>query len=580
MRTASVRELRIRHLDSRYRLPADLDQPTAIARAWDDVAAGQMPQALSARLSTLYAQAGLAEDAEVAVRRVALRIRTRSTQIPAGTLAAAWADAIVEAIKSLLGRRDSSGAEENAVVFPNRMAAEIGFLVRCSRGMQPPWWCVPILGRSDVLPRPEDIVVRWIDEVPERAAAALVSVALAAHHGVGELFADPLAAALIRRWLRRLAVRRAEICGGGQDTRATPHSDPSLLSAAMASRVRFAIARTRNSGGRRLLSLAAVLAMEPAVRFHGVEEIDSLVTQIVRMAHADAPPRVDRLGQVGSTSEGDASAPAEGDVSPRRRGDSHENALLGLTGQPEGTIPEGTIKVETEAERRDARARRKGEVMDEATGRGTRARVSSDEDRADSYAISASPDFSEVGCAGLLFLLRPLLRLPMAGEWRGPDLHDRFLLFGGLVLDRLLAKRSIAERKAAINRERPLLEIFAGLNRLPEDFDELPRNGAAQEDAVTALSLVEPMIPSEVELSTAAARFVCGGTELLTNDPDLRRLAAVVLRRARVESSRDRAVIYLPLESVDTAIRRLGWDIDPGWVPDLGRIIRFCYGAS
>ena len=33
------------------------------------------------------------------------------------------------------------------------------------------------------------------------------------------------------------------------------------------------------------------------------------------------------------------------------------------------------------------------------------------------------------------------------------------------------------------------------------------------------------------------------------------------------------------IEHVDTALRRAGWDIDPGWVPPLGRVIRIHFMA-
>ena len=35
--------------------------------------------------------------------------------------------------------------------------------------------------------------------------------------------------------------------------------------------------------------------------------------------------------------------------------------------------------------------------------------------------------------------------------------------------------------------------------------------------------------------------------------------------------------LHLPLAGVDTAIRRLGLDLDPGFLPWLGCVLRICY---
>jgi len=35
--------------------------------------------------------------------------------------------------------------------------------------------------------------------------------------------------------------------------------------------------------------------------------------------------------------------------------------------------------------------------------------------------------------------------------------------------------------------------------------------------------------------------------------------------------------LVLPLDSVDTSVRRLGLDLDPGWLPWLGRVVKIRY---
>ena len=53
-------------------------------------------------------------------------------------------------------------------------------------------------------------------------------------------------------------------------------------------------------------------------------------------------------------------------------------------------------------------------------------------------------------------------------------------------------------------------------------------------------------------------------------------LAPVLLERpAQVHSTRTHVDVHLPLSSATVAVRRTGFDRDPGWVPELSRVIAF-----
>jgi hypothetical protein len=54
-------------------------------------------------------------------------------------------------------------------------------------------------------------------------------------------------------------------------------------------------------------------------------------------------------------------------------------------------------------------------------------------------------------------------------------------------------------------------------------------------------------------------------------------LAAIVLRRGWLHTTRTHVDIYFDLTDVDGRIRRAGLDFDPGWVPWLGRVVTFFY---
>ena len=57
-------------------------------------------------------------------------------------------------------------------------------------------------------------------------------------------------------------------------------------------------------------------------------------------------------------------------------------------------------------------------------------------------------------------------------------------------------------------------------------------------------------------------------------------LASVVWRPARLLVSRTHLDVWFTLDQADVELRRLGLDLDPGWVPWLGRIVSFHYGEA
>lgn len=55
------------------------------------------------------------------------------------------------------------------------------------------------------------------------------------------------------------------------------------------------------------------------------------------------------------------------------------------------------------------------------------------------------------------------------------------------------------------------------------------------------------------------------------------RLQAVCRRPGRLEFEPGWIALHLPLDGVDTSVRRLGLDLDPGWLPWLGCVVRIVY---
>lgn len=177
-----------------------------------------------------------------------------------------------------------------------------------------------------------------------------------------------------------------------------------------------------------------------------------------------------------------------------------------------------------------------------------------------------------VRCAGLLFLLRPLLRGPwMQPQVRG-ELAERLYGFGAALLTELVQRLPGVERKIAWEREAPLLLVLSGLSSEPDSPSKRLRA-----DIEAQLENLEAELPDSLQISGGSLRALLGADAW--PHPEFRwpKLAAVALRRGALAHGDHRVELHLGLSGVDLTIRRLGLDVDPGWVPWIGRSIRFVY---
>ncbi len=180
-----------------------------------------------------------------------------------------------------------------------------------------------------------------------------------------------------------------------------------------------------------------------------------------------------------------------------------------------------------------------------------------------------------VHTAGLLLLLRPLARLGLlpAAENLGPALGDLALT----ALRRVLAPLPAGERAVEEERERPLLAVFAPECDWRERIALIPvGNPAAAHHLLDALT---DAIPADIAPAPGALRQIFGATPAAFPTATDSRLAALLLRPGQLHVSAWDAELSWPLAGIDLALRRAGWDQDPGWLPWLGRTIRFRFGA-
>jgi hypothetical protein len=181
-----------------------------------------------------------------------------------------------------------------------------------------------------------------------------------------------------------------------------------------------------------------------------------------------------------------------------------------------------------------------------------------------------------IHAGGLLLLLnRPELFSGEPGDQPEPAPAGDLAL---LALQRLLAPLAIGERAAALQRERPLLSLLAPDRPWPERLDQaVVLDPEAAEHQLTALIAA---IPEAIGFAPGALRQVYGpryGATPPLPDRESYKLAALLWRPGLLEWDDWQISLSWPLASVDGALRRGGWDLDPGWQPALRRVVRFHY---
>ena len=522
---------------ARYRLPAgDADARPRLDALLREVLDDALEHALD--------RAGVPRHEEVCVRRVDAPARLR-LGAPDSALVAAWSVALADAIRATL-----DGGGPDVVRFRTRGHALADLLVSVARGDHARAWAWRQLGlwsAGDDASGETAVeeAVRALLSRPESVVAALSAVARAG--------ALPALAARIRpdAWTAvaraaleaaavpdsavRVLVRPSEpdpsagsTGGTAGDADGGPGAAPALSSDAVLRRVRriagqSAIARAVlarpeiAADRRRALALLALLEAEPAALARGLAASTELVAAVEDEIAQDT---VD-----GQTASSRSDADRQTDAA--RRGNAS-------------------------ADREADRARGESRTSDDGLS-------DSDLDPEES-PMPAQRAAGETRWGGLLFLLHVVGELDVAEEVAASDVLAarslRWVLF------------HVAQSLLGLDERDPAALAFAGLG---PDRDP-PTRGE------------EPATPAEMdEVDTLARRLEARLFERLRGEPAPDRRAAAALlretarRAAAVEADPGWIDARLSLDEVSIDVRRAGLDLDPGWLPWLGVVVRFVY---
>lgn len=165
----------------------------------------------------------------------------------------------------------------------------------------------------------------------------------------------------------------------------------------------------------------------------------------------------------------------------------------------------------------------------------------------------------------------PADALPPAIDHRAaPRRMDAATAAGGLLfLVPLLTRLGVADAigEDALAGDLPQRIFATLLRRLP----------IADDDPLWLLCALPLAANSEAEREVA--RWLGRCRRLLRRDVGIG-LYSLVCRPARIAITATHVDVWQAIDAVDLRLRRAGLDIDPGWVPWLGRVLRFHYGRD
>ena len=491
---------------------------------------------------------------ELCVRRVVVPALRLDLAAPDGVLIERWAQAWAEAIQGRLARRDAE-----VLHYGSRAHALADLLLAASAGDFSRAWAWRRLGlwtaddgvtgsNSAGLvmralvgePRAAVAALAQLAQVPARferwlsqsSATALQALADAVQRAAGGVPASlppgmavsPAPPAMLARLLRRSAIGRALA-----STAASQAPAPGSAMAPDPARADRPDARKRAA-----LAVLVVAEAEPALLRAPATRLGPLLAALGRGgddASPSAPEAVD-APLAGAPKAPAAGQPSVGAAPPSR---GHDADPL----RP--------------AARADHAASRPGaEPVHDAAAQPLRAET------ADAAVATALPDLrrrARTAHAGVLFLLN------LAADLGWPEALLRHTVLEARGVRWCLHR--LALTLLPLDARDPAALAFAGLLPDAEPPDGDPPPDAAETAALGALG-------ADV-LRALQARLREPGAS------DAEALARVCRRQAEIVADPGWLEVHMALDDVSTVVRLAGLDLDPGWLPWLGLIVRFVY---
>jgi hypothetical protein len=531
----SAPELRIRQMHNRYHV-CDRDEADRLQRQLDRMVRDRLPVVLDRSIGGLYQRLGLNADCHIVVRGLNIRIALGDFPDAAETglidhIAESWGRALVSGLERILSATGFTPGQvvvtDTFALFPDLLSARVQQILQLVRNAAEPWWSRALPGADgDGRALPQRLIDLAARE-PTSAARCIVELAL----DPGPVWLTTIdgraLATAAGALIAATGVGGDAVDGGGE------WRDDSVSLASLSASQRDQLRRCADGDSASLLYAAfRLLRQRPVMADYGLLKR--------------------RLEQ------GLALTPSLGESEPP------ESGVRFLVPEGVGVKDSGKLNQELLEQALDAAAMSMDRETEGLSEPASSARDPSERTMTETTAVP-------VGCGGLLFMIRFALR-----AWRRDgDPNRAMLALGGLALSSVFDRLPPAACRAAWQRDRGLLQVFAGLNQPPGEVGELSHPDSALSWARDVIEVISAHINDDVAPAPRGSDYLFGRTDVALSVLD-----RLLLRPGRLWVTEREARLILPGDGVDMGLRRGGWDIDPGWVPQLGRIIRFEYRES
>lgn len=482
-----------------------------------------------------------------------------------------------------------------AVRFRDPLHARLELGARVLRGAAPHAWCWPLavpgfhsgLAAGEALravaislcdlPEAEVALPLWLDEMVSRGGVPRLFPALAERDAERMMAALPTVA-------RTFAERSAPATKGSVDGPADASARAALVHDTgprpdWDEAVRWARRYLRASDARRHLLEACAHRTCGSSTGRATAAAGDAVAAVTRTELGAGPGERPDIASAAPTPEVAEQRPHDAAASPTDGAADGVALVRGRAGHPLPIEAAAATAPRSIPDAPDARGGRRDEDRIDRPGSAPAGSLGGMRERGDACRMSATNSGASMveptTAAGLLFLLPVLEALGL------PDWIDEDQAWAGASLPaRILA---CALRRLGLPDADPawLLAAFDPATRMPVPasgrWDMLVAAGARTAAGRTAggCASAEPGTAGraieEVWLS-ACRRWLRTRARL--------GLADLVCRPGVLAVTATHADVWLPIEQTDLRIRRAGLDLDPGWVPWLGRVVHFHYGDA
>ncbi|MCU7802165.1 MAG: hypothetical protein KZQ96_03130 [Candidatus Thiodiazotropha sp. (ex Lucinoma borealis)] len=525
----SVPALQIRQMHNRYCI-YDRNDADGLQRQLDHMVTDRLPAVLERSIGSLHQSLGMNADCLVAVRRLNIRIQLADFSANAEPglidhIVESWARALLNGLERIVSTSGFTPGQallsDTLAIFPSLISARRHHIRQLVRNGALPWWSRALLdddADAQALPR---LLIKLATIDPKTAAECIV-----------ELTDDPGPV-----WLTRFDATQSAAAGRALIAAATVVGDEvrdsrgwqgdSALLTSLPAPQHDLLRRCADADSATLLFGAfQLLADLPVVA--GYTQLKTRLEQLLAQPH--------RLAENHSLEGTDMSAAPEMMFIKDIRAASFDTL--------ENPLDSAPMSVDVKSVRASESA-------------------SSDADLT-MTGTSGIP----VGCGGLLFLIRFALRK----REQSINVNQAMLALGTYLLNTVFDRLSPAARRAAWCRDAGLLQVFAGLREPLSDIDEQCHPDSALSWGRVVSEAIAARIADDVAAAPRGSEYVFGRA-----DEPLSAMDRLLLRPGHLRVSETEVHLILPSDTVDIGLRRGGWDIDPGWVPQLGRVIRFEY---